>query len=247
MIKISEIFYSIQGEGERVGSPSVFVRVGLCNFSCKGFGEEVFYKGQKILGCDSIYAANAKFHQEWMDFDNPQKLIEAIKEQAQGKFDIVLTGGEPSLYFANPVLLETLQYFIQKGHAIYVESNASIFFDFNAILKELHFTLSVKLSNSKEPKKKRIHIQAIQNILDHARSVNFKFVLHRDMCEEGILEIKEILSCIQGHYKVFLMPQGSDIKSIDANIQALLPLCLEHGFSLCDRLHIRIWGNKRGV
>ena len=37
-IKVSEIFYSLQGEGRFVGVPSVFLRTYGCNFTCSGFG-----------------------------------------------------------------------------------------------------------------------------------------------------------------------------------------------------------------
>ena len=37
-IKVSELFYSIQGEGRYMGVPSVFLRTFGCNFSCSGFG-----------------------------------------------------------------------------------------------------------------------------------------------------------------------------------------------------------------
>ena len=37
-IKVSEIFYSLQGEGRFVGVPSVFLRTYGCNFKCAGFG-----------------------------------------------------------------------------------------------------------------------------------------------------------------------------------------------------------------
>jgi hypothetical protein len=37
-IKISELFYSIQGEGRYMGVPSVFLRTFGCNFKCQGFG-----------------------------------------------------------------------------------------------------------------------------------------------------------------------------------------------------------------
>ena len=37
-IKISELFYSVQGEGRYMGVPSVFLRTFGCNFTCDGFG-----------------------------------------------------------------------------------------------------------------------------------------------------------------------------------------------------------------
>ena len=37
-LKVSEIFYSAQGEGRFVGVPSVFLRTFGCNFTCPGFG-----------------------------------------------------------------------------------------------------------------------------------------------------------------------------------------------------------------
>jgi 7-carboxy-7-deazaguanine synthase len=37
-IKVSEVFYSLQGEGRFVGVPSVFLRTYGCNFTCSGFG-----------------------------------------------------------------------------------------------------------------------------------------------------------------------------------------------------------------
>ena len=37
-IKVSELFYSLQGEGQYVGVPSIFLRTSGCNFTCGGFG-----------------------------------------------------------------------------------------------------------------------------------------------------------------------------------------------------------------
>ena len=45
-LKISELFYSIQGEGRYMGVPSVFLRTFGCNFQCAGFGMR---KGEKRL------------------------------------------------------------------------------------------------------------------------------------------------------------------------------------------------------
>ena len=248
MLWISEIFYSIQGEGKFIGTPSVFLRVGGCNFQCQGFGVKATKSGMNFLGCDSIYAANQAFKSEWKPYEDSQKLISEIQAlQVDSKFDLILTGGEPSLYFKNQTLLETIYYFLSHHHRVCVESNGSILFDFNSILSQLYFTLSIKLSNAKQ--KKSISIPAIQNILNHARDVSFKFVLNAEMCknENAQKEIYSILSQISGSYEVYIMPQGTTPQELDQNIQEILPLCLKYGYNLSDRLHIRIWGDKKGV
>jgi organic radical activating enzyme len=50
-IKVSEIFYSLQGEGRFVGVPSVFLRTYGCNFTCSGFGCK---PGEKSTGADDV-------------------------------------------------------------------------------------------------------------------------------------------------------------------------------------------------
>jgi len=50
-IKVSEIFYSLQGEGRFVGIPSVFLRTYGCNFTCSGFGCK---PGEKSTGADDV-------------------------------------------------------------------------------------------------------------------------------------------------------------------------------------------------
>jgi organic radical activating enzyme len=50
-IKVSEVFYSLQGEGRFVGVPSVFLRTYGCNFTCSGFGCK---PGEKSTGADDV-------------------------------------------------------------------------------------------------------------------------------------------------------------------------------------------------
>ena len=50
-IKVSEVFYSLQGEGRFVGVPSVFLRTYGCNFTCSGFG---CAPGEKSTGADDV-------------------------------------------------------------------------------------------------------------------------------------------------------------------------------------------------
>lgn len=61
-IKVSEVFYSLQGEGRFVGVPSVFLRTYGCNFTCAGFG---CAPGEKSSGADEV----AKIVQQFDSFE----------------------------------------------------------------------------------------------------------------------------------------------------------------------------------
>lgn len=250
MLHISEIFYSLQGEGEFIGTPSVFLRLGGCNLTCPGFGGETTQGDRRILGCDSFYSVNEGFSNEWITFKNSDEIIKQMQNLSSTCFDVILTGGEPSLQFKNPILQEVIRYFLQRGHRVCVESNGSVKFNFDKNLRQLFFTLSPKLSNSGESLQKRLNILAIQNIIDCAKSVVFKFVLNAKICKEdkALKEIKSLLKMLKlKNNRIFLMPQGTTLEELNANLRVIVPLCLQEGFSFSDRLHIRIWGNKRGV
>lgn len=76
LIKVVEIFYSIQGEGVHVGVPSIFIRLHGCNLSCS-FCDELLHKGEY----------------EELSYD---EILECIK--AYPSTHVILTGGEPSIY-----------------------------------------------------------------------------------------------------------------------------------------------------
>jgi organic radical activating enzyme len=119
-IKVSELFYSIQGEGRYLGVPSVFLRTFGCNFTCSGFGmpkgeksneRNVIadnigkYKEYKDLplvntGCDSYASWDPKF-KDLSPLVTTEKLAETIVQllpyQEWREEHLVITGGEPLL------------------------------------------------------------------------------------------------------------------------------------------------------
>jgi len=128
-LKISELFYSIQGEGRYMGVPSVFLRTFGCNFTCGGFGmpkgdqsNERFkidaesFKNYNDLplvhtGCDSYASWDVRFKHL-----SPVLSIDAIADAIVDTLPykewkdehLVITGGEPLLGWqrAYPELLE---------------------------------------------------------------------------------------------------------------------------------------------
>ena len=130
-IKVSELFYSIQGEGRYMGVPSVFLRTFGCNFTCGGFGlpngqlsterDDVaknidLYESYKDLplvstGCDSYASWDTRFKHlsPVLSTDSIAKCIaEMLPYKKWIDEHLVITGGEPLLGWqrAYPDLLQ---------------------------------------------------------------------------------------------------------------------------------------------
>ena len=132
-IKLSELFYSIQGEGRYMGVPSVFLRTFGCNFKCQGFGmprgelstdaDEIAeihsgypFKSYETLplvstGCDSY----ASWHPDFKELSPVvettgivDRIMEILPHQRWQDEHLVITGGEPLLGWqrAYPELLD---------------------------------------------------------------------------------------------------------------------------------------------
>jgi 7-carboxy-7-deazaguanine synthase len=67
--------------------------------------------------------------------------------------------------------------------------------------------------------------------------------------EDSVKEIKEILSKLPyvNEENVMLMPEGTTNDQLSKISQECADVCIREGWQFCDRLHIRIWGDKRGV
>lgn len=117
-IKVSEIYYSFQGEGLHVGVPSLFLRVFGCNFKCEGFGMEKGKLSTEYLnvdpskykhyheiplvhtGCESYSSWDTRFEHLSKNMTITE-IVDRFQELLpSGKFDdihLVITGGEPLL------------------------------------------------------------------------------------------------------------------------------------------------------
>lgn len=119
-IKVSELFYSIQGEGRYMGVPSVFLRTFGCNFTCSGFGMpagERSIEADKIAtsahmyarydelplvesGCDSYGAWHPKFKHLSPTLPTGSVVNQIVALLPLGRWHdehLVITGGEPLL------------------------------------------------------------------------------------------------------------------------------------------------------
>jgi len=250
MLEINEIFGpTIQGEGKYTGNPSVFVRFGKCNMQCPGY--EVEYEtpsGIKKCSCDSFYASDSAFRDEWKKYNTAKELIaEVSKIIPNYKVDIVITGGEPLLYWKEKAFQEFLKYYVDKNYLVTLETNASIDIELTEPWhKKLIFSMSVKLSNSGEKLSKRVNIATLKNVLNKTNESYLKFVLDKSFIPNATEEIDAIVSQIPV-CEVYLMPLGDTSEIIDKNSLSVIEFALKKGYKYSDRLHIRVWNNQRGV
>lgn len=119
ILKVSEIFYSLQGEGIYLGTPSIFVRMFGCNFTCAGYSmpkgqlsteadnvdPSKYQKYEELplvhTGCDSYPSWHHKF-KKFSPKLSVDDVVDRIKTIMGNKvFDrdlhLILTGGEPLL------------------------------------------------------------------------------------------------------------------------------------------------------
>ncbi|MFN0170412.1 MAG: 7-carboxy-7-deazaguanine synthase QueE [Bryobacteraceae bacterium] len=223
-MKISEIFYSIQGEGILAGVPSVFVRTSGCNLRC--------------VWCDTPYTS---WHPE-----GGEMTLDAILERVDGypARHVVVTGGEPMIL---PQTVELTRRLKERGLHITIETAGTVFAPVECDL----MSLSPKLANSTpegswaEPHE-RLRIQpAVLKRLMAAYPYQMKFVVARP---EDLEEIRSILEATGAdRARVVLMPEGTDARVLRERGQWLAEICKQEAFRLSPRLHVDLWGNKRGT
>lgn len=228
---ISEVFYSIQGEGELTGVPSVFIRTSGCNLRC--------------VWCDTRYAS---WEPEGID-----RTIESLLHEAQSHptQHVVLTGGEPMIAKGINNLADKLQ---SVGKHITIETAGTVLpngipCDLASISPKLrHSTPSERQAGAWSQKHESVRIQ-IDVLTSWIENYNYqlKFVISN---ESDLEELQELLSCIPVEvptHKIMLMPEGVCSNILSARTNALIDLCKAQGYRYCPRLHIDHFGNQRGT
>jgi len=226
---LSEIFYSIQGEGPFIGRPSIFVRFSGCNLRCK-WGEHL---------CDTPYTS-------WQPETNlveMPSLLAKIKDCAPCK-NIVITGGEPSLQNELGALCAELK---KLSYTIDIETNGTKFIPESID----HIVCSPKLSDSTPNGTPQAapHERERQELAAQISGKNPKLFLKFVVSERT--KVDELLSIVEStgtsRDRVYLMPEGLTPEDLIKMSPMVSDLAMRLGFNFSTRLHIILWGNKRGV
>ena len=228
-MRISEIFYSIQGEGRLLGTPSVFIRTSGCNLRC--------------VWCDTPYTS-------WQPEGKTWSLKKILGEVAKYPTrHVVITGVEPLLA---PELEELTDRLKQSGAHITIETAATVF---KPVIGDL-ISMSPKLANStpwqrargkfaEMHERRRLNFPVMQKYIE-GYDYQLKFVVE---LRQDFAEIEKILSQLRGvdPARVLIMAQGITNRELNRKAKWLVELCKQYGFGYTPRLQILLFGNRRGT
>ncbi|NOT35237.1 MAG: 7-carboxy-7-deazaguanine synthase QueE [Candidatus Eisenbacteria bacterium] len=216
--RISELFHSLQGEGPLAGTPAHFLRLQGCTVGCQW--------------CDTRYS--------WSPEGGEPQPIEALFERALalGPADLlVVTGGEP---LEHAGLSELLNGALERWTTVEVETSGI------APPPRSHARLRWNVSSKLPSATARWEDTWRHSAAWLAESnATFKLVVG------GGDDIADALRMIEAHHlpahRVMLMPQGMRDAELRERAVELAEICKRHGFRLSARLHVWLWGAKRGV
>ena len=204
--------------------PSVFVRTSGCNLRC--------------VWCDTPYTS---WHPEGVEMPIDQIVSEAVLHRAR---HVVVTGGEPMIA---PQIVELTERLRESGLHITIETAGTVF---HPVACDL-MSISPKLSNSTpdgswQTRHDRLRIQPeVLRQLVSTYDYQLKFVMARP---EDVFEIRDVVKLAGADVgKVILMPEGVEPGILRERGLWLAEICKLEGFRYSPRLHVDLYGNRRGI
>lgn len=235
-----EIFYTLQGEGRNCGRPSIFIRASLCNLHCRWCDTDYTWNWNDT---DFVHDSGRKFRREEQIIDCSTGDIIAYMEDYPCS-NYVFTGGEPLLQEKawTELMSEILQ--TNANARFEIETNGTLF-PKEAFLDTIHqFNVSPKLSNSGVEEQLRYKPGVLRQFAGTGKA-DFKFVIGSP---EDWTELSRFLNDVNPpRDRVFLMPKANTLEELEANQGTVAELARQYGLRYSDRLHLRLYGAKRGV
>lgn len=231
------VFYTIEGEGEFVGQPSVFMRLAMCNLTCIGFASP-----DSPNGCDSFVSwsvKNKKTFTEIFQMMEDNNYVEHLRNRAILK----LTGGEPLIQ--EKQLLKFIEAFIEKYNftpRIDFETNATLIPSerwrsiFNAT-----FTTSPKLSTNGDPEEKSYKPEVLRWHVEHGSGFKFVITSDRDIEEIWRKYVEDDQGINVPLFRIWFMPCCGSRKEHIENATAVAEYAKAMHVNFSPRLQLVIW------
>lgn len=275
-LPVVDLFCSIQGEGVRAGRPSIFIRVSGCNLRCCfgdsicdtpyssyepekskfSVGDIMLMLSAKPQIKDIVITGGEPMlyqkeilkllmlitERKWLDsvgctkdfFITIETNATIDVEEYEYENRIASLYGFVDLWSLSP-----------KLHTSIPKPGQEVHYNTSGTQKTKVFTGAEVL----ELNRKRINLDAIKHIIYSAVKVQLKFVYSGEDSESEILDIVTSLGEDVEAYSdvcIMLMPEGITKKQLNERRKEAAEICIERGWVYTDRLHIMIWGDKRG-
>jgi 7-carboxy-7-deazaguanine synthase len=240
-----EIFRSLQGEGPMAGRVRTFVRLSGCNLHCVWCDTAYTWNW---LGSDFTHLRDApgKPHK----FDSAQEMTKLSVADATALITalpsegLVVTGGEPLLQQGALAALVHALDDAGESWRIEIETNGSIAPSAALEASVDLFVVSPKLAHSGNAATLALNSDVLARFAALEQAV-FKFVARGPEDLAAIDALAAALSLAPA--RIFVMPEGVDSQTLLARGPMLAPAALARGYGYCDRLHIHLFGERRGV
>lgn len=218
ILRVSEVFLSLQGEGPSAGTPAHFLRLQGCDVGC--------------AWCDSKYT--------WDAGGGRAIGIDAALDELRAFGDaplLVITGGEP---LEHPGIAELATAALARWSSVEIETSGLLPPPLHH--ERLHYNVSPKLPSVTERWRDTWRESAAWLADSNA---TFKIVVGDAPDLDDALRL--VFEYRLPRERVMLMPEGLTDEGLRERARALAEACKQHGFRMSPRLHIWMWGARRGV
>ena len=232
-MRVSEIFHSIQGEGNFIGEPCTFVRFSGCNLVCPG--------------CDT------KYHTEGVEM-TAEEVVNQIKELDKGSKVVVFSGGEPLLQ--QKAIIEIIKLLNPRsGRGVgwmdwffQIETNGTIcpteLLDWSHLGENKYVAIQYNVS----PKLGSFNIDG--NNIDALKTLHTwgSYIIKPVITTEAdIVELQGLQKKFGWrNTDIYLMPEGATKPEQEVSMPIIADLAIRYNYRMTPRLHTLIWGNVKG-
>lgn len=259
---ITEIFSSIQGEGPFTGYPTIFIRYAGCNLRCK-WGDSLcdtpysswVVEKTMLSTKDIIKTVTTLIENYTYPTIPPAVKTQDIASLQQNNYPIriCITGGEPTMHKGLLELCTAISMGIRTGVSPYAPIPIDIETNGTGPIPDEITTIvcSPKLSDSMpkgtvhEANHERIRKKLHPCINGTDPRLYLKFVVTETTPIDEITSLVSSLSC--SSERVYLMPEGKRKRDIEDREPFVKTMAETLGYNYATRLHVLLWGDKRGV
>jgi 7-carboxy-7-deazaguanine synthase len=227
VLRLSEVFDSLQGEGVNVGKPCRFVRLALCNLHCHY--------------CDTKYTWDFE-HFDYASEVREESVESVAMQLAEAPAGhVVVTGGEPLLQ--QRALAKVFER-VPRELFIEIETNGTRVPSASLLERVNQWNVSPKLTSAGDSEALRIRPEALLALRDSGRAF-LKLVVRSEHDRDEAEALRERFGFARD--RTLLMPEAATREELQARSARVAGWSQALSLRFSSRLHVTLWGGRRGT